>query len=210
MSFILYAKKNQLMLLPGQREPVTSGSVNVYPVRFEFSEDWDGLARTAVFQAGGEPVSVLLDNTNACNIPWEVLVSPGVQLRVGVYGTKGEDTVLPTIWASLGQVLPGAAPGKDAQPPTPELWEQALAGKGDKLDYTADGDLGLYAGGKLLSAVPAAGGGEGGTSDHRALSHRDAERQHPIKAIDGLSEELNRIPEPVEALTNEDLEDLLK
>lgn len=209
MTFILYADKNKLTVR--KRGLVTSGSVNVYPVCFAFSSDWDGLTHTAVFRADGEPVSVLLDDSNQCGIPWEVLVRPGVQLHVGVYGTKGEDIVLPTIWAGLGQILPGAAPGKDAQPPTPDLWEQELAGRGNKLDYTPDGDLGLYADETLLSAVPVVGGGgEGGTSDHRALSHRDAEQQHPIGAIAGLSEELNRIPEPVEALTNEDLEDLLK
>jgi hypothetical protein len=33
-------------------------------------------------------------------------------------------------------------------------------------------------------------GGSGGTSDHRALLHRDAEDQHPIGAITGLAEAL--------------------
>ena len=56
----------------------------------------------------------------------------------------------------------------------------------------------------------AGGGGEGSLPDHRLLSHRDAEKQHPITAIDGLEGELSRIPEPVEALTNFDLEVLLK
>ena len=42
--FLLYAEKNQLAVR--EKEPITSGSVNVYPVQFEFSEDWDGLDRT--------------------------------------------------------------------------------------------------------------------------------------------------------------------
>lgn len=46
--------------------------------------------------------------------------------------------------------------------------------------------------------------------DHRQLSHRDAEEQHPIAAIAGLEEKLERIPEPVEALTNLELEEILK
>lgn len=32
------------------------------------------------------------------------------------------------------------------------------------------------------------------TTDHRALTHRDAEDQHPITAITGLEEEVERIP----------------
>lgn len=51
---------------------------------------------------------------------------------------------------------------------------------------------------------------EGGTTDHRRLSHRDAAEQHPIASISGLEKELNRIPEPVEALTNTELEEMLK
>ncbi len=154
--FILYADKNKLTVR--QRESVTSGSVNVYPVRFGFSEDWDGLTRTAVFRGGGEVWSVLLDDTGECSIPWEVLQKPLTLLEAGVYGTRNGDTVLPTVWTSLGTVLPGAAPGEDAQPPTPELWQQELAGKGDHLSY--DGlNLSLLSGDKPLSTVQVAGGG---------------------------------------------------
>lgn len=107
------------------------------------------------------------------------------------------------------------AVGEEAGEIPPEVYEQILTElekKGDALGYTEDGDLGLWARGKLLSAVPIAGGGggEGGTADHRLLTHRDAERQHPIEAIDGLEKELKKIPAPVEALTNLELEELLK
>lgn len=206
--FTLYANKNQLTVR--RREPVTSGSVNIYPVQFEFSEDWDGLARTAVFRAGTESRSLLLEESGACTVPWEPLTKAGVHLFAGVCGTRDGRTVLPTIWADLGVILEGASLGTEAQPPTPELWEQELARKGDKLDYTPDGELGLFAGDELLSAVPVAAGGEGGVSDHRLLAHRDAGAQHPIGAITGLLEELERIPEPVEALSNMELEEMLK
>lgn len=109
---ILYAHGNQLTVR--KREPVTSGSVNVYPVQFEFSEDWDGLTRTAVFKAGAETRSILLDDTGKCIIPWEVLSSHGRQLTAGVYGTQDGDVVLPTVWADLGTILegvPGDGPG---------------------------------------------------------------------------------------------------
>lgn len=209
MLFALQADKTKLMVK--KREPITSGSVNVYTVHFEFSPDWEGLTRTAVFRAGAESRSILLGKDGVCDVPWEVLTKHGVQLQAGVYGTRSGEVVLPTIWASLGTILEGVTTGQDAQPPTPDLWEQSLAGKGDRLDITPDGDVGLYAGDRLLSAVPVQGGeGEGGTSDHRLLAHRDAEKQHPIAAIEGLVCELNRIPEPVEALTNIELEALLQ
>lgn len=157
--FVLYANKTQLSVR--KREPVTSGSVNVYPVRFEFSSDWDGLTRTAVFRSGTDTYSVLLDLSGECIIPWEVLTSHGRQLTAGVYGTRGNEIVLPTVWADLGTILEGTAPGKETRPPTPELWQEALNSKGDNLAYTDTGELGLYSGDKLLSSVPVVGG-EGG------------------------------------------------
>lgn len=158
-----YAAKTQLTLR--RREPLTSGSVNVYPVRFEFSPDWEGLERTAVFRGGGEPVSVRLDETNQCEIPWEALAQSGQHLRVGVYGTRGSDIVLPTVWAGAGYILEGVRPGEIARPPTPELWEQELDRKADALKYTESGELGLYAGDTLLSVVPAVAGGAGIAAD---------------------------------------------
>ena len=159
MTFILYADKNKLIVR--KRGPLTSGSVGVYPVRFEFSTDWEGLSRTAVFQADGEPVRMLLDESGACSSPREVLVKPGVRLKAGVYGVQGGEIVLPTIWADLGEILRGVTmPDGGTYPPTPELWEQALNGKGDALEY--DGlNLSLLAGDKKLSTVQIAGG-EGG------------------------------------------------
>lgn len=204
--FVLYANKNQLTVR--EKEPVTSGSVNIYPVRFEFSADWDGLEKTAVFQAGCKTWSVLLEDRGVCTIPWEALEHPGCQLFAGVYGQRGDNLILPTIWAGLGMILSGASPGEEAQPPTPELWEQELAKKGDRLAYTETGELGLYAGETALSSVPVAGGG--GTADHRKLTGRDAAEQHPIDSISGLKAELDRIPAPAEALTNTELEEMLK
>lgn len=188
--YILYAEKSRLVVRAKPDAPLTSGSVNVWPVKFEFSPDWEGLERTAVFRAvKGDPKSRLLGDDNACEIPWEVLTASGVHVYAGVYGKRGETTVLPTVWADLGVVAQGAEPGSGAKPPTPDLWEQELARKGDALDY--DGlNLSLKSGGKTLSQVQIAGGGggEGGVSDHRLLTGRDAAEQHPIESITGLNE----------------------
>lgn len=168
--FLLYAEKNQLDVR--EKEPVTSGSVNVYPVRFEFSPEWDGLSKTAVFQAGCKEKVVALSG-GACTVPSDVLSEPGYYLMAGVCGEHGESTVLPTVWANLGLISEGAVTGEAPEPAPPP-------------------------------------GGEGGTTDHRRLSHRDAAEQHPITSISGLEKELNRIPVPVEALTNTELEEMLK
>lgn len=157
--FILYADKNRLAVQ--KTEPVTSGSVNVYQVRFTFSDGWDGLERTAVFKAGAVSRSVLLDQSGTCTVPWEVLSSHGYRLLAGVFGTRDGEIVLPTVWVGLGMIQEGVTPGEDAAPPTPDLLEQRLSGKADGLHY--DGlNLSLMSGDKRLSVVQVAGGGEGG------------------------------------------------
>lgn len=161
--FLLHVEKNKLILL--NREPVTSGSVNIYDVRFEFSADWEGLDQVAVFRAGCVSREVQLGPSGACLVPWEVLRVPGYQLKVGVYGKQGEEVVLPTAWVSLGMILEGViledVPTGGLPPSSPGLWEQELARKGDCLSYTEEGELGLYSGDKLLSSVPVSGGGGG-------------------------------------------------
>lgn len=151
--FILKAEKSRLTV--ERRECVTSGSVNVDQVQFRFSADWDGLTRTAVFRAGNVSRSVVLDGSGLCTVPWEVLAEPGVPLLAGVRGVWGGETVLPTVWVSLGLIREGAAAdGSQAGEPAPDLWQQELSGKGDSLGCTEDGELGLYAGKRLLSSVP--------------------------------------------------------
>lgn len=122
--FELHAEKNLLTIV--KKSPMTSGSVNVYRVQFMFSPEWDGLSKRAVFRAGmgGEPIAVIPDEDGICDIPWEVLAQPGALLYAGVYGTKGDDVVLPTVWAFLGTILQGTAPGESGRPPTPDAWEQ--------------------------------------------------------------------------------------
>ena len=144
----LYSEKSNLTIQ--KRETLASGGTNIYHARFTFSPDWDGLTRTAVFRGGGESVSVLLDESNACVIPWEVLVEPMARLKVGVYGTRGGDVVLPTVWADCGFIAEGAAPGGTAQPPTPDVYQQIMAAAQEAVETATsvrqDADAGAFDG----------------------------------------------------------------
>lgn len=111
--FVLYADKARLDVR--QREPIASGSENVYQLRFEFSPEWEGLAKTAVFQAGCAEKSVVLTG-GACTIPGEVLKAPGYFLMAGVCGKMGEELVMPTVWANLGVIREGAVSGPVTPP----------------------------------------------------------------------------------------------
>lgn len=127
---------------------MTSGSSNVYVVRFEFSKEWEGLTKTAVFRATGGglenpvTVSVLLDDSNECMVPWEVLANPGSQVFFGAYGLLGKNVVLPTVWLSQGVVLEGviSTEGTPAGEPTPDIYQQLL----DKINSATSFDPAYY------------------------------------------------------------------
>lgn len=107
-------------------EPMTSGSSRVYLVQFCFSPEWNDLARVAVFRAGNTTVDVLLGDDNLCVIPWEVIANPGVPVRIGAYGTRNGNVVLPTIWAKTKNVLEGVSIAAEENPPSPDVYKQIL------------------------------------------------------------------------------------
>lgn len=80
-----------------ETETITSGAQRVFECAFTVNSDWDGLNRTAVFRAGTKAVSVLLGDDNTAEIPWEVLQTAGITLRIGLYGTNAAGDVLPTV-----------------------------------------------------------------------------------------------------------------
>lgn len=122
--FIVKCQKNQARVL--QTEPITSGSSNVYVVRFELSEEWDPLTATAVFMAENRIVNVLLDEDRECMVPWEVMQYAGAQVMVGVFGTMNGDVILPTIWASMGNLQQGVTTGVYPSNPTPSIYQQIV------------------------------------------------------------------------------------
>ena len=130
---------------------LTSGMVQAVQVRFCFSPEWEGLTRTAVFRAGQVSVSCLLDEENCCTVPWECLQTAGTHLMVGVYGTRAQEVVLPTVECSLGLICTGAQPAENTpQEPTPTLVQQLLTtaetAAQTAASVRADADAGLFCG----------------------------------------------------------------
>ena len=109
-----------------QSEPLTSGMVG-QPIHFEYSHDFDGLAVTAVFTDGKNTVDVV-NPGNECIIPHEVLTTVGAVVKVGIYAVRGDELVIPTIYAHIGVVLKGADPSGDVSiDPTLPVWAQTQA-----------------------------------------------------------------------------------
>ena len=105
------------------REPLTSGMVG-QSIHFEYSHDFDGLTLTAVF-TNGETTVAVLNPGNQCVIPHEVLDTVGEVVKVGIYATRGDELVIPTVYATIGVVLKGADPSGDVSTePTLPVWAQ--------------------------------------------------------------------------------------
>lgn len=142
-------------------ELLTAGMAKAVTVEFVFSDDWSGLTKTAVFSVGRTTVDVLESawDGNKVVVPHEILADAGPIARVGVYGANADGLILPTVWVTLGKVMPAAEPSGDpGADPTLPIWAQLQNQIGD-LD-----DLKTYNKGNLVDAINEArsSGGSGG------------------------------------------------
>lgn len=110
-----------------EKEQMTSGSKNCFVAEFEFSSEWKTMSRTAVFKAGDTIINVLLDDSNRCFIPWEVLTEAGKNLQIGAFGLIGEDTILTTTWINVDTIAQGVESGVLSSEPTPGVYQQILS-----------------------------------------------------------------------------------
>lgn len=128
---------------------LTSGMVGL-PVRFSFDSDWDGLNIVAVFDGGGQRISVPLLTDMEAVLPWEVIAKANTRLRIGAEGRKSDGTVvIPTVWANAGYIEEGVkATDEEANPPTPGIYDQIMAAieagalKGEQGDPGPQGEPG--------------------------------------------------------------------
>lgn len=110
---------------------VVSGTVGL-PVEFAFDDAWENLNKTAVFRANGKTLDTV-DISDYTTVPWELLMMPGCRLWAGVYGTNADGSLqIPTVWADLGIIQPGADPsGDESADPSLPVWEQVRSELGD-------------------------------------------------------------------------------
>lgn len=130
-------------------EIITRGRVGLQ-CRFRFSPEWKGLAKTAVF-SGAEDRDVIITG-DTVTVPAECLSEANRPLWVGVCGKSGDGTVvIPTVYAQLGQIEPGACPsGREPAAPTPDVVAQiqqaAANAEAMARSVRDDADLGRFAG----------------------------------------------------------------
>ena len=121
---------NDAVTLVSEQEVLTEGTVNARKVQFDFSREWEGLNKTAVFTNGVVNIKVLeykWEEGNVVSIPPEVLAEAHRYVQCGIFGEDDEGKLIfPTIWAKLGKVLPAPSSSiaEESVPPTPTLWEE--------------------------------------------------------------------------------------
>ena len=137
-------------------EPLTSGMVGA-KVAFALSPDFDGLTVTAVF-TNGAVTKDILNPGDECFIPPEVLETAGKTVKVGIYAVSGSELVIPTVYAPIGVVLPGADPSGDTSTSaTLPVWAQIEAMIGSLDDLTTEAKNNLVA--AINEAAQSSGGG---------------------------------------------------
>lgn len=141
---------------------IASGGIKEDRVAFTFCPMWDGFYKTAVFwRTEDEVYNQVLDDTNSCDIPPEVLGTEGV-LYFGVFGVndaeaqRTSEVLRYTI--ERGAITDGGKPSD----PTPDIYTQLLAkiaamgdnkGKADKVSSATEGNFaGLDANGNLTDS----------------------------------------------------------
>ena len=139
-------------------DEVVSDSVKYLKIRFEFSDDWLGYTKTAIFHnerqdttitvlmVSGEPLYI---GDNVCLVPHEVIKSP--HFTVSVVGISGESTIT----ADTKRVIvreSGYIQGQTPSEPTASEYERIAQLAAEASDIAAsvreDADNGLFKGDK--------------------------------------------------------------
>lgn len=105
---------------------ISSGNVNYDTITFDFCSKWDGFAKTAIFYRTKDEVYYgILDETNSCIIPREVLTEKGT-FYIGVFGSKDDVTITSAVLAykvQEGAITENTKPSD----PTPDIYDQLIA-----------------------------------------------------------------------------------
>ena len=175
------------------REPLTSGMVG-QTIHFEYSHDFDGLMITAVFTDGKNTVDVV-NPGNECIIPHEVLTNVGAAVKVGIYATRGDELVIPTVYATIGVVQKGADPSGDVSAdPTLPVWAQIQGIIGNLNDLNTEAKDNLVA--AINEAAQTGSGGDASMTDDDILECLiDTDMLSAVKDADGkiLTDETGKI-----------------
>ena len=165
------------------------GSKDYLIIQFSFSNDWDGLTKTAYLQRDSVSVPIEIKD-GLVEVPeW---FTEQESFNVTLFGTDGTKEV-PTNVVAIKLEKSNDLWVKDAPEPTPSWITKLIdisnhppipGSNGFWLLWDPDADE------YVESQLPLPEATTGGTSDHSKLTNRDAADQHPMSAITGLDDAL--------------------
>ena len=110
---------------------VVADSVDYLTCKFTFSEDWNGVTKSATFfPANGEPYTQTLED-DGCVVPHEVIKYP--LFKVSVFGGD----LITTNKVIVNVIESGYVLGQTPKPPTPDVYNQIL----NKLNNNTDNGI---------------------------------------------------------------------
>lgn len=173
-----------------QQQLLTQGSVG-QKLALSLSEDWEGLAVTAVFSAGSTRCDVLV-NGREIDIPWELFKEPDHKLFLNLHGGSTDGRiVLRTNIACLGNIEKSREPsGHEGEAPSPSLVDQIQAAASQALSLAQE----------LREEADSGRLGPGGSSDYTELSNKPS--------INGTELSGAKTLEDIGAASEEELDDL--
>jgi hypothetical protein len=122
---------------------VNRGEYKVNKIQFAFTEDYSGLVKKAIFKDSNNVIEQAIIN-DECDIPYEVLNSTKIELRVYGYEVANEELVLryspqfTYILTTEGSYIAPTGQGEEITPTQFEQYEQAL---NDGLEEVANVDI---------------------------------------------------------------------
>ena len=111
---------NQIITFDNSKFKIVEKSKNYLRAKFTFTEDWNGVIKTAVFvSAKGDPYNVILEN-DECSVPWEIIEYP--YFTVSVFGGDLITANKVIVYVLKSGYCEGEVPGE----PTPDVYIQIL------------------------------------------------------------------------------------
>ena len=135
----IYVNKNEVFIEYEEDEKINRGEYKVHKCYFDFSEEYDGLTKKAIFETFMVKKEMPIIN-NECDIPYEVLNSERINLRVYAYSTENDELILrysprySEFYTLDGSYIDDAEPSEEITPTQFEQYTDALNKGLDKVD----------------------------------------------------------------------------
>ena len=123
--------KNEASIEYEKDEKINRGEYKVHKCRFNFSEEYEGLTKKAIFETTMTKKEMPIVN-DECDIPYEVLNSERINLRVYAYSTENDELILrysprySEFYTLDGSYIDGAEPSEEITPSQFEQYTDAL------------------------------------------------------------------------------------